>query len=197
MTSRRFDAFDIPNLLTLSRIAAAPILVWLLIDPTPMRSNLATVLFFLACLSDWLDGRLARRRGTVTNIGKFLDPLADKVLILSALIMLCAATLEPRVPAWIVVLLTAREVGVTTLRAIASDEGIVLGSEALGKAKTIFETVALVPLLAHASFGPFNLHAAGLVFLWYATALALWSGMTYLVKLGRALREPATNESVV
>ena len=188
MPRRSFDVLDLPNLLTLSRIAAAPVLVWLLADPTPLRSGLACALFFVACLSDWLDGELARRRGTVSNVGKFLDPLADKVLVLSVLIMLCATPGAPRAPAWIVALLTAREVGVTTLRAIASDEGLVIGAEALGKAKMIFEIVALVPLLAHYRLGPLDFHAAGLVFLWYATALALWSGTTYLVRLAKVLR---------
>ncbi|MDG2305976.1 MAG: CDP-diacylglycerol--glycerol-3-phosphate 3-phosphatidyltransferase [Candidatus Binatia bacterium] len=177
-----------PNLISLSRVAIAPLLIWLLVSPDRTTSVLAALAFFIACLSDWLDGYLARRSGQVTNLGKFLDPLADKILILSALIMLCGLTREPRVPAWIVAVIACREVAVTGLRAIARDEGIVLGAETLGKAKMTFEIVALVPLLLHYQYWLIDFHAAGMVFLWVALALALWSGVTYHWRLAQVLR---------
>lgn len=177
-----------PNVVSLSRVAITPVLIVLLMYPGRAASALAALAFFIACLSDWLDGYLARRSGQVTNLGKFLDPLADKILILGALIMLCALTREPRVPAWMVAVIASREVAVTGLRAIARDEGIVLGAETLGKAKMTFEIVALVPLLLHYQYWLVDFHAAGMVFLWVAMALALWSGATYHLRLARVLR---------
>jgi len=104
------------------------------------------------------------------------------------LIMLCALTREPRVPAWMVAVIASREVAVTGLRTIARDEGIVLGAETLGKAKMTFEIVALVPLLLHYRYWLVDFHAAGMVFLWVALALALWSGAAYHLRLARVLR---------
>ena len=135
MASNQRAVLNAPNLVSLSRVALTPVLVWLASYPGRAASAAAAFAFFIACLSDWLDGYLARTSGQVTNLGKFLDPLADKILVLGALIMLCSLDREPRVPAWLVVVITAREVAVTGLRAIARDEGIVLGAEALGKAK--------------------------------------------------------------
>lgn len=178
-----------PNIVSLSRVAITPVLVVLLLYPGRGASALAAIAFFIACLSDWLDGYLARRSGQVTNLGKFLDPLADKILILSALIMLCALDRSPSVPAWMVAVIASREVAVTGLRAIARDEGIVLGAETLGKAKMTFEIVAVFPLLVHYRYGVLDFHAAGMVFLWVALALALWSGVAYHWRLAMALRQ--------
>ena len=189
MASHPRAVLNAPNLVSLSRVALTPVLVWLASYPGRAASAAAAFAFFVACLSDWLDGYLARTSGQVTNLGKFLDPLADKILVLGALIMLCSLDREPRVPAWLVVVITAREVAVTGLRAIARDEGIVLGAEALGKAKMTFEMVALVPLLIHYSYFGFDFHAAGMVFLWVAAGLAVWSGVSYHLRLARALRE--------
>ena len=149
------------------------------------------VIFLLACLSDWLDGYLARTRGLTTQLGKFLDPLADKVLVISALVMLAAMPEGPRVPAWMVAIIAARELAVTGLRTIALGEGIVLGAESLGKAKMTFEVIALVPLIARYRLGPIDLFQAGMVFLWIALLVALWSGIAYPVRLVRALQQRA------
>jgi CDP-diacylglycerol--glycerol-3-phosphate 3-phosphatidyltransferase len=180
-------ALNMPNVLSLSRVAITPLLIWLLTDPGQGAAIIAACAFIVACVSDWLDGYLARRRGLITNLGKFLDPLADKVLIISALIMLTAMPREPRVPGWIVALIAAREVAVTGLRAIARDEGIVLGAESLGKAKMTFEIVALVSLLLHYQIWLIDFHAAGMVFIWIALVLALWSGVAYHLRLARVI----------
>jgi CDP-diacylglycerol--glycerol-3-phosphate 3-phosphatidyltransferase len=180
-------ALNLPNIISLSRVAITPLLIWLLTDPSQKAAVIAAVAFIIACVSDWLDGYLARRRGLITNLGKFLDPLADKVLIISALIMLTAMPREPRVPGWIVALIAAREVAVTGLRAIARDEGIVLGAESLGKAKMTFEIVALVALLLHYPIWMIDFHAAGMVFIWIALVLALWSGVAYHLRLARVI----------
>lgn len=185
--ARRHPLLNAPNLLSLSRIAVAPALIWLLTHPGRLAGLAAAAVFVLASFSDWLDGHLARSRGETTNLGKLLDPLADKVLILSALIMLCAMPREPRIPAWVVALIAAREVAVTGLRAIAREEGLVVEADSLGKAKTTFEVVALVPLLIHYRYAWLDFHAAGLTFLWIALVLALWSGAVYHLRVGRLL----------
>lgn len=186
---RRPRALNLPNVISLSRVAITPLLIWLLTNPGREAAMIAAGAFVVACVSDWLDGYLARRRGLITNLGKFLDPLADKVLIISALIMLTAMPREPRVPGWIVAVIAAREVAVTGLRAIARDEGIVLGAESLGKAKMTFEIVALTSLLLHYRFWLIDFHAAGMVFIWIALVLALWSGVAYHLRLARVIHQ--------
>jgi len=132
----------------------------------------------------------------VTTLGKFLDPLADKLLVVSVLIMLvampCASdgTLpcEPRVPAWLVVVIVGRELAVTGLRSIASSEGIMLGAEELGKYKTIFQIFALTGLLMHYRYFFVDFHLGGIYFLWIALVLGLWSAVDYHRRVYVAVR---------
>jgi len=185
-----------PNLLSLFRIALVPVLVWILRDPAPGAGGLAALLFVLGSLSDYYDGYLARKHGIVTTLGKFLDPLADKLLVVSVLIMLVAmpcaplgdAPCVPRVPAWLVVLIVGRELAVTGLRSIASSEGITLGAEELGKYKTIFQIFALTGLLLHYRYVHVDFHLGGTYFLWIAVALGLWSAVDYHHRVYRAVR---------
>lgn len=174
----------LPNLLTFLRILLIPVLVLILLDPGPVASLCAALTFFLACWSDFLDGYLARRQG-VTALGKLLDPLADKLIVTAALIMLAAMTREPRVPAWMIVVIVGRELAVTGLRAIAVGEGIVLAAEELGKYKMIFQVFALHGLLLHYSFGGVAWHTAGMYFLWIAMLVGVWSAVEYHVKVIR------------
>lgn len=185
-----------PNVLTFVRIAIVPVIVWLLTDPGPLAGFLAALLFFIAALTDYFDGYLARKHGIVTTLGKFLDPLADKLIVVSALIMLAAmpcppgvAVCEPRVPAWLVVLIVGRELAVTGLRSIAAGEGIMLGAEELGKYKMIFQMFALVGLLVHYRYLYVDFHAGGMYFLWIALLLGLWSAIDYSVRVYRAVRD--------
>jgi CDP-diacylglycerol--glycerol-3-phosphate 3-phosphatidyltransferase len=186
--------WTVPNVLTLFRVALVPVLVCLLTDPGRLVGFLAAVLFFLASLTDYFDGYLARKYGIVTTLGKFLDPLADKLIVTSVLIMLAAmpcaanAPCEPRVPAWIVVVIVGRELAVTGLRGIASSEGVTLSAEELGKYKMIFQMFALVGLLLHYRYVYVDFHAAGMYFLWIALVLALWSAVDYHVRVYRAVR---------
>lgn len=184
-----------PNVLSLFRIAVVPLLVYLLTDPGRLAGLLSAVLFFLASLTDYFDGYLARKHGIVTTLGKFLDPLADKLIVVSALIMLAAMpcpeaaiTCEPRVAAWVVVLIVGRELAVTGLRGIASGEGITLGAEELGKYKMIFQTFALVGLLLHYRYLFVDFQVAGMYFLWIALLLGLWSAADYHVRVYREVR---------
>ena len=185
---------DLPNLLTLGRIAVVVILVLVLRDEGPGAGMLATVIFFVACLTDYWDGQLARKYSITTTLGKFLDPLADKLLVAAILIMLVGMTRTPRPPSWLVVIIIGREMAVTTLRAIASGEGIVLPAEELGKYKMIFQMFALEALLLHYRYPvpgtglEIDFHAGGMVLLWVALVLAVWSGVDYYVRVLRQLR---------
>jgi CDP-diacylglycerol--glycerol-3-phosphate 3-phosphatidyltransferase len=179
--------WTLPNTLTLLRIAVIPAMVYLLTMPGRLASAGAASLFFLACLSDYFDGYFARRQGITTTLGKYLDPLADKLIVTSALIMLTAMPdRAPRVPAWMVVVIVGRELAVTGLRAIASSEGVTLAAEELGKYKMIFQMFALHGLLIHYRYGPWffgiDFFAAGMVFLWVALVVSLWSAADYHVR---------------
>jgi CDP-diacylglycerol--glycerol-3-phosphate 3-phosphatidyltransferase len=174
----------LPNLLTFLRILLIPVLVLWLLDPGPVASLCAAATFFLACWSDFLDGYLARRQG-ITALGKLLDPLADKLIVTAALIMLAAMAREPRVPAWIVVVIVGREIAVTGLRAIAVGEGVVLAAEELGKYKMIFQVFAVHGLLLHYPFAGVDFHAAGMYFLWIAMLMGVWSAVEYHLKVIR------------
>lgn len=175
----------LPNQLSLLRIALVPILVYFLSSSDPVSSALAALTFFIASLTDFFDGYLARLYGHTTTLGKFLDPLADKLLVAAALIMLAAADRMPRVPAWMVVIIIGRELAVTGLRGIASGEGIILAAEELGKYKMIFQIFALHGLIIHYQYLFVDFHVLGMYFLWLALVLGLWSGLDYHIKVIR------------
>jgi len=182
--------WTLPNLLSLFRIAIIPVLVYLLTFTDPFYALLAAALFLLASLTDYLDGYLARRHRTVSNLGKILDPLADKLMIVAALIMLAAMDRvgEPGVPGWLVVIIVARESGVTLLRGIALTEGIVMEAEALGKYKLILQSFAVFALLVHYPYWGIDFYVVGIYFLYLATVIALWSGVNYHFKFLRNLQ---------
>lgn len=171
-----------PNVLTFTRIAAAPVLVYLLTFPGPLPSAIAAGVFFLATITDFLDGYIARSYGSGTNLGKFLDPLADKLVVAAALIMLAAMPRAPRIPAWMVVVLVSREILVTGLRAVAAGRGQIIAAEELGKYKMALQSIALHGLLIHYTYFHVNFFAAGLFLLWIATALTVWSGVDYFYR---------------
>jgi CDP-diacylglycerol--glycerol-3-phosphate 3-phosphatidyltransferase len=168
-----------PNILTLCRIATAPLLVYLLLLPSPLAAALSAAIFFLATITDFLDGYIARSYGSGTTLGKFLDPLADKVVVISALIMLVGTPQLPRVPAWIVVVLVIREIMVTGLRAIAAAEGVVMAAEELGKYKMVLQSIAIQGLLIRYTYFHIDFFAAGMFVLWIAMGLSIWSGVDY------------------
>ncbi|MBM4332286.1 MAG: CDP-diacylglycerol--glycerol-3-phosphate 3-phosphatidyltransferase [Deltaproteobacteria bacterium] len=171
--------WNIPNLLSFFRIAAIPFVVILLLFPAPLPSFLAALFFSIASLTDLLDGYIARHQKSETSVGKLLDPLADKLLINSALIMLISLG---RVPAWMVVLLVGREIAVTGLRGIAAAQGVVIAASNWGKAKTIFETIAIIGLMLHYKYLGINFHLIGMLLLWVALGISLWSGIDYFYK---------------
>jgi len=137
---------QLPNLLTLSRVFMIPPVMYFMTLQTALGNFIACIIFSVAAITDWLDGWLARKRGLESIIGKFLDPLADKLIVQAVLIM--AAELG-RIPAWFVVLLLSREISITGLRAIASSEGLSVDVGQAGKFKTALQLVGLVALLLH------------------------------------------------
>jgi CDP-diacylglycerol--glycerol-3-phosphate 3-phosphatidyltransferase len=138
------DALNIPNLLTMARIVAIPWFVWLLDTPTPVRGFWACIVFTLAAVTDVLDGYLARKLGVVSVLGKFLDPLADKLIVMAALVWMVPMG---RIAAWVVVLLLAREISVTGLRSVAASEGVVISAGQEGKTKTALQMIGIVALV--------------------------------------------------
>ncbi len=186
--------WNLPNILTLLRIACIPLLVVILLSPSKEAGFWAAIIFAAASITDWLDGYLARRMGIVTVFGKFLDPIADKLIVMATLIMILP---YGRVPAWMVLIILGREIIITGLRGLASTEGIVIPASNLGKFKTIFQIVAILGLLLHYDYHWFfsvdspyfyvNMHNFGMFYLWIATILTIWSGVDYLVKFIRVI----------
>lgn len=177
-----YEAFwNLPNSVTMVRIAIVPGLLFLPWAANPAGSRFMAWAFILAALSDLLDGWLARRDGGrhITRIGKLLDPLADKLLVSTALIMLLAIG---RIPLWgagMVVVIVGRELAVTGLRGIASAGGQVVAATWPGKIKTLAQNSATVALLFHYETFGLPAHSIGMTLLAIATALTLWSGYTY------------------
>jgi CDP-diacylglycerol--glycerol-3-phosphate 3-phosphatidyltransferase len=188
---RRPLIWNIPNLITLFRIAAIPFVVLFLFFPGPLASFLAALFFSAASLTDLLDGYIARQQKSETAVGKLLDPLADKLLINSAFIMLIPLG---RVPAWVVVLIVGREVAVTGLRGIASLEGLAIAASRWGKAKMIFQTIALIGLMLHYEYLGINFHSLGMLILWVALAITIWSGIDYFNKFYQGHRKMSKGE---
>ena len=187
----RSRVFTIPNLLTLFRIVVTPLFFILFYYfPTKVFSLLASVLFALASLTDFLDGYIARRWNLETSLGKFLDPLADKLLVAVALIMLIPLG---RVPSWMVAVIIGREILVTGLRVVAITEGLVIAASKLGKYKTVFQIVSVTCLLLHYEYPLFidspylliNFHQVGMGLLWVALVITVWSGIDYFRKFFR------------
>ena len=141
--SLRQDALNLPNLLTMGRILVIPLVLYLLDRGGPIDCFWATIVFVGAAVTDFLDGYLARKRNLVSVLGKFLDPLADKLIVMSTLVWLVTMG---RVPAWLAIVLICREISVTGLRSIASSEGLVISAGSGGKSKTALQMVGLVCL---------------------------------------------------
>ncbi len=170
---------NLPNVLTLVRILLIPVFVVLLIDPTPDRALAAAIVFVVAAVTDLLDGYVARKTGQITKLGRLLDPIADKLLVLSALILLVQVD---RVSALVAILIIAREVAVTGLRAIAASEGLIMSAEVTGKYKMALQVIAIVLLVLEGTVVETigNLHLAGIVTLYLSLILGYVSGAQYV-----------------
>lgn len=173
------ESLNVPNILTLARILLIPVFIILFVNPTPDQSLAAAIIFAVAAVTDMLDGYIARRTGQVTKLGKLLDPIADKLLVLSALILLMNVE---RVSALVVLLIVARELAVTGIRAIAAGEGMIIAAETTGKYKMALQVVAIILLILEgtglAELG--NMHLAGMFTLCLSLVLGYVSGGQYV-----------------
>ncbi len=173
------DSLNLPNFLTLFRILLIPVFVAFFVTPTPDRSLAAAVIFVVAAATDLLDGYIARRTGKITKLGQLLDPIADKLLVLSALILLVNIG---RVSALVAILVIARELAVTGIRAIAAGERLIIAAEVTGKYKMALQVIAVVLLILEgtglAAFG--NMHLAGTFTLYLSLVLGYISGSQYV-----------------
>ena len=173
------NLFSGPNQLTLFRIAAVPIIIILLLFPNRICTFIAAMVFSAAAITDYLDGFYARKRNLVTTLGTVMDPVADKLLVSSAFIMLAALHW---VPAWMVCIIIGRELAVTGLRNIIAEKGEDLSASNLGKYKTGFQIAACIPLMIHFPFFGLNVQAIGNLFLWGALLFTIWSGVDYFIR---------------
>ena len=177
----RVFPMNAPNALTVLRILCVPVLVVALLDETPDGDLVAAGVFAFAALTDGLDGYIARRRREVTTFGKLMDPLADKLLIVAALISLVSLD---RLAAWVAMVIITRELAVTGLRTLAAEQGVVISASWLGKAKTAFQVAAILALIA---IDPPPIWADAL--LSAAVAITLISGADYFFGFRRRLEE--------
>lgn len=176
---------NLANKLTLSRIFLIPVFMLVLLIRIPFGEYIAAIIFIIAASTDGLDGYFARKRKEITNLGKLIDPLADKLLISAALV--CLVELE-RISAWMAIIIIGREFFVTGLRALAAAEGVVIAASRLGKIKTISQIVAISALLLndfplsllHISFGRYAMYVA--------LFFTIWSGFDYYLKAKRSKR---------
>lgn len=145
----REELLNAPNMMTLGRMTLVPLFLYLLYYENRHNSFLAAAIYSLAALTDWIDGWLARVSGKVTTLGKFLDPLADKIIVLSALVMLVRLG---RAPVWVVVVIVAREFLISGLRTIAVSEGLVIAASQGGKWKTSLQLTGIICLMLHYHF---------------------------------------------
>ena len=173
---------NLPNAVTILRICIIPVLFFLLFDPGRLWSLIIAVLFIMAALTDLLDGYLARRYHIVTNIGKFLDPIADKIIVNTAMILMIPIG---RIPAWIVAIIVIRDFIVDGVRTIATSEGLIIDASKLGKRKTLCQIFALSALIIHYPFIGADAHVVGMVVLSIALCLTILSGLDYLLKFFR------------
>jgi CDP-diacylglycerol---glycerol-3-phosphate 3-phosphatidyltransferase len=172
---------NLPNLLTVARIMLVPVLVVALLGNTPSGDVLAAVVFALASLTDFVDGYLARARDSITTFGKLMDPLADKLLIVAALIALVSLN---RLAAWIAMVIITRELAVTVLRLGATQAGVVMGASMFGKVKTCLQIAAILAVIA--------VHGQPLwvsVLVYLAVFVTVLSGLDYFFGLRRHMQE--------
>src|SRR5688572_30454809 len=179
--------WNLPNTITVLRAAVVPVLLLYPLVPGESGSTVMAWIFIVAAVSDLVDGWLARRGKQVTHIGVLLDPLADKLLVSTALIVLLAMGRIPIWATWMVVTIVGRELAVTGLRGIASAGGQIVAASGLGKLKTVAQNIAVGALLFHYPTLGLDAHVVGLAFLFIATALTIASGYRYFADYFRGL----------
>lgn len=168
---------NLPNRLSLLRVVLIPVCLGLMYAGTPLCDALALIVFLLASITDFLDGHIARSQNLVTDFGKFVDPVADKLLVLSVMILLAT---QGKLAAWMVIIVLARELSVDGLRLVAMLKGKVIAAGHLGKIKTVSQMVVITLALANNwPFGPFPMKD---ILSWVMVLFTLWSGADYFLK---------------
>jgi CDP-diacylglycerol--glycerol-3-phosphate 3-phosphatidyltransferase len=178
------EFWNLPNMLTMARILVIPLFVWLTYEGDPWSSVMAASIFTLAAVTDVIDGFLARRWNQITVTGKLLDPLADKLIVAAALVMMVRLG---RIHAWVVIVLLSREFIVTGLRQVAASEGLVIAAGQEGKWKTALQLCGIICLCIHythpifflVEWYPVNFNFVGKVFVYTSTAFSVWSAGKY------------------
>ena len=174
---------NLPNKLSMFRVILIPFfVVFLLVDITPVDKWIALAIFIIASLTDMLDGKIARKYNLVTNFGKFMDPLADKLLVCSALVCLVAVD---RIPAWMVIVIIAREFIISGFRLVASDNGVVIAASYWGKFKTTFQIIMICLMIADLA----ALQLLTTIVTWVAVILTVVSLVDYLVKNKEVMKD--------
>jgi CDP-diacylglycerol--glycerol-3-phosphate 3-phosphatidyltransferase len=194
MASLRREFTNLPNLVTMSRVLLTPFVLFFIDNFNPLRSFVASLLYLGAAAGDALDGYLARSRGQVSTLGKFLDPLADKLIVTAVLVYMVELG---RVKAWIVVVLIARDLAVNGLRSIASAQGLVIAASDGGKIKTALQLVAIMMLLIYFRYPVLGTNIilqyerVGTIVLYLSMVVSLFSGAQYMRDFfAVALRQP-------
>lgn len=180
----RNETFNLPNTITLLRIGVVPFLFILLKNPGEFWSLILAILFVIASVTDFFDGYIARKYQMITTMGKFLDPIADKIIVNSAMILLIPIG---RIPAWIVAITIIRDLIVDVIRSIASSEGIYIQASIWGKQKTFTQIVAVTALIINYKLFGIDAHAFGMVALYIALFLTIYSGIDYFAKLYKSV----------
>jgi len=176
---------NLPNKITIFRVCMIPVfLVFMLVPGISYGNYIATAVFVIACLSDALDGHIARKHNLVTNFGKFMDPIADKLLVCSALI--CFVELS-YMPAWIVIVIIAREFIISGFRLIAAENGVVIAASYWGKFKTIAQMITCILLIVQLPFG--WIIGVEQFFIWLSLILTVVSLCEYIWKNRKVLKE--------
>jgi len=178
MISRR-ETFNLPNTITFLRISVVPFLFVLLSSPGKFWSLVIAGLFVIASITDFFDGYIARKYNLITTMGKFLDPIADKLIVDTAMILMIQIH---HIPAWIVAITIIRDLIVDVIRSIASSEGIYIQASILGKQKTLAQNIAVTALIIHYSIFGIDAHAVGTVILYIALFFTIYSGIDYFIK---------------
>ncbi|MCA9667549.1 MAG: CDP-diacylglycerol--glycerol-3-phosphate 3-phosphatidyltransferase [Myxococcales bacterium] len=188
----------VPNLLTMARVAVIPLVLVYIDNESPLRSFLAALLYGATALTDALDGYLARRAGRVSMLGKFLDPLADKLLVMATLVWMVPMG---RVETWVVILLLAREISITALRSIASAEGLVISARQFGKDKTALQMIGILCLIIHFRYPVLwtsyyvDFHQVGLYTIYMSLVLSIFSAIEYVQLFARAVNQRGEAEA--
>ena len=180
----REQIMTLPNGVTILRVIAIPFILVMLFSPGEIHRVVTAFLFFVVAITDMFDGYLARRRGLETTLGKFLDPLADKLLIVTALIALIPAR---DVPCWMVIVIVGREIAVTGLRGIAASRSIVISASQWARYKTFFEGAAIFFFIMDGKVGSFSFYWIGIAFLCCALVLAVVSAVDYFRKFLKSI----------